>query len=197
VAYTYDDLRNLPDDWDGEPNSARPSETSIRVLQSLESAVLAAGLPAHPEPDAWQGCGFHFESSSPDVFRTAWLHVADRGTVIVVLTERRPRVCVNSLPLDPADPGPALAKVVAFLSGPPVAAPRVPGRATTEAEKRAVIEDVLRLWLLMPEQRLGQLLLNAMGTDGRRLALIEDADLAGAVAALVARAEVPAEVSDG
>ena len=44
MAYTYDDLRNLPDDWDGEPNAAHPSETSIRVLQSLEPAVLAAGF---------------------------------------------------------------------------------------------------------------------------------------------------------
>lgn len=117
MAYTYDDLRSLPDDWDGEPNAAHTSETSLRVLQSLEVAVRAAGLPADPEPDAWQGCGFFFESSAPDVHRTAWLHVADRGTVTVVLTKREPGVYVESLTLDPADPGPALAKVVAFLAG--------------------------------------------------------------------------------
>lgn len=117
MAYTYDDLRNLPDDWDGEPNAAHPSEASIRVLQLLEPAVLAAGLPANPEPDAWQGCGFFLESTKPDVRRTAWLHVADRGTVTAVLTEQEPGVRVASLTLDPADPGPALAKVAAFLSG--------------------------------------------------------------------------------
>lgn len=187
MAYTYDDLRNLPDDWDGEPNAAHPSEASIRVLQSLEPAVLAAGLVANPEPDAWQGCGFYFESTKPDVNRGAWLHAHNDGGASVMLIGRDPDPSAKGLPLDPADPGPALAKVVAFLAG--VSDAKIPGRATTDDEKRAVIESLLRLWQRMPEQRLGQMLVNAMGPDGRRLALIEDAYLVGEVAAMVARLE--------
>lgn len=67
-----------------------------------------------------------------------------------------------------------------------MADPNLPGRATTDEEKRAVVEGLLRLWGRMPEQRLGQLLANAV-TDPGRLLRIEDAALVDAVAALVAR----------
>lgn len=82
TAYTYDDLRHLPDGWDGEPGSAIPSEPSIALLQALEPHVRAVGLEPSIGPDASGGCGFWVEGG----VNAAWIHVTDSGSCLITCT---------------------------------------------------------------------------------------------------------------
>lgn len=45
--------------------------------------------------------------------------------------------------------------------------PSIPGRATTTAKKRAVIDKLMRAWMLVPELRIGQLIDNVMVAERR------------------------------
>lgn len=62
------------------------------------------------------------------------------------------------------------------------------GRAVTPEQKRAIVEAILAAWLVLPELRLGQLLVNAMPAPNEHMRLFyaEDAALALATFDLVA-----------
>lgn len=59
------------------------------------------------------------------------------------------------------------------------------GRALTVSAKRDIIESLFAAWLSQPHQRLGQLIVNAMGTDdaklGQKLFYAEDAELVASI----------------
>jgi hypothetical protein len=119
---TYDHLRHLADDWDGEPNAAKPNETAIANLQALEPAVRAVmSTCPEPEPDAWSGCGFWFESPGVDPAtgrgRSAHLHCLNSGTAFITTTAYGDEPIVDSRRVDITNPEPALYWMAAFLAG--------------------------------------------------------------------------------
>lgn len=118
TVYTYDDLRSLPDGWDGEPNSAIPSEPSIALLQALEPHVRSLGLPANPEPDASGGCGFSLDGEGP---RYVWLHAhhSGRAMLAVFCGDMPPHGLSSVSRIDMSDPMPLLRTMAAWLKGEP------------------------------------------------------------------------------
>ena len=65
------------------------------------------------------------------------------------------------------------------------------GRALTPTDKRHAVEALLNAWLSQPHQRLGQLIVNAMGTDdsklGQKLFYAEDAELLASITEFASR----------
>lgn len=41
----------------------------------------------------------------------------------------------------------------------------IPGRAETPKQKKALLDRLYRAWLLRPDERLGQLIVNSVGRD--------------------------------